>query len=577
VKNLFNGEFNIKNVGEEVTLYGWVAKKRDLGGLIFIDLRDRSGIIQIVINPDNKNYNIATEIKNEYVLKVTGKIIERQNKNKEIPTGEIEVEVSDLEILNTSNVLPIEINEEALSLEDTRLKYRYLDLRRPSLKQNFMFRHQITRAVRNYLDDNGFIDLETPILTKSTPEGARDYLVPSRVNNGKFYALPQSPQIFKQLLMVAGFERYYQIAKCFRDEDLRADRQPEFTQIDMEMSFADEEDIFRISEGMFKKVLKDVKGIDLETPFPRITYDDAMAKYGTDKPDTRFEMLLNNITEIFSNTEFQLFKNVVDTNGQINTLVVKNSADKYSRKNIDEKTEFVKKYGAKGLAWMKYVDNELTGSIVKNLSADEIKTLKEKLELENNDLVLIVADKKKVSQTSLGALRNNLANELNLIDKNKYNFLWVTDFPMFEYSETENRYMSAHHPFTMPKDVSKLNDPENCYARAYDSVLNGYELASGSVRIHDKNIQSKVFEALQISEEEAKLKFGFLLEAFKYGAPPHIGIGFGLERLVMILCGTDNIRDVVTFPKTASATCLMTEAPNIVDEKQLEELGIKIK
>jgi len=577
VKNLFNGEFNIKNVGEEVTLYGWVAKKRDLGGLIFIDLRDRSGIIQIVINPDNKNYNVATEIKNEYVIKVTGKIIERQNKNKEIPTGEIEVEVSDLEILNTSNVLPIEINEEALSLEDTRLKYRYLDLRRPSLKQNFMFRHQITRAVRNYLDDNGFIDLETPILTKSTPEGARDYLVPSRVNNGKFYALPQSPQIFKQLLMVAGFERYYQIAKCFRDEDLRADRQPEFTQIDMEMSFADEEDIFRISEGMFKKVLKDVKGIDLETPFPRITYDDAMAKYGTDKPDTRFEMLLNNITEIFSNTEFQLFKNVVDTNGQINTLVVKNSADKYSRKNIDEKTEFVKKYGAKGLAWMKYVDNELTGSIVKNLSADEIKTLKEKLELENNDLVLIVADKKKVSQTSLGALRNNLANELNLIDKNKYNFLWVTDFPMFEYSETENRYMSAHHPFTMPKDVSKLNDPENCYARAYDSVLNGYELASGSVRIHDKNIQSKVFEALQISEEEAKLKFGFLLEAFKYGAPPHIGIGFGLERLVMILCGTDNIRDVVTFPKTASATCLMTEAPNIVDEKQLEELGIKIK
>ena len=577
MKNLFNGEFNIKNVGEEVTLYGWVAKKRDLGGLIFIDLRDRSGIIQIVINPDNKNYNVATEIKNEYVLKVTGKIIERQNKNKEIPTGEIEVEVSDLEILNTSNVLPIEINEEALSLEDTRLKYRYLDLRRPALKQNFMIRHQITRAVRNYLDDNGFIDLETPILTKSTPEGARDYLVPSRVNNGKFYALPQSPQIFKQLLMVAGFERYYQIAKCFRDEDLRADRQPEFTQIDMEMSFADEEDIFRISEGMFKKVLKDVKGIDLVTPFPRITYDDAMAKYGTDKPDTRFEMLLNNITEIFSNTEFQLFKNVVDTNGQINTLVVKNSADKYSRKNIDEKTEFVKKYGAKGLAWMKYVDNELTGSIVKNLSADEIKTLKEKLELENNDLVLIVADKKKVSQTSLGALRNNLANELNLIDKNKYNFLWVTDFPMFEYSETENRYMSAHHPFTMPKDVSKLNDPENCYARAYDSVLNGYELASGSVRIHDKNIQSKVFEALQISEEEAKLKFGFLLEAFKYGAPPHIGIGFGLERLVMILCGTDNIRDVVTFPKTASATCLMTEAPNIVDEKQLEELGIKIK
>lgn len=577
MKNLFNNDFNISNVNEEVTLYGWVAKKRDLGGLIFIDLRDRSGIIQIVINPENKNYKKALEIKNEYVLKIQGKIVERQSKNKDISTGEIEVDVINLEILNTSNPLPIEINGENLSLEDTRLKYRYLDLRRAKLKKNFIIKHKITKAVRNYLDDNGFIDLETPILTKSTPEGARDYLVPSRVNNGKFYALPQSPQIFKQLLMVAGFERYYQIAKCFRDEDLRADRQPEFTQIDIEMSFADEEDIFRISEGMFKKILKDVKNIDLKTPFERIKYDDAMSKYGTDKPDTRFEMFLNDITNIFNNTNFIVFKNVIEENGIINSIVVRNSASKYSRKNIDELTLFVKKYGAKGLAWLKYSNKELSGSFIKNLNSKEKEDIINTLELKDNDLVFIVADKKKTSQISLGALRNKLAKDLDLIDENKYNFLWITDFPMFEYSETEKRYISSHHPFTMPKDVNTLNDPENCYARAYDSVLNGYELASGSVRIHDKNIQAKVFEALKISEEEADLKFGFLLEAFKYGAPPHIGIGFGLERLTMILCGTDNIRDVVTFPKTASATCLMTEAPSIVDEKQLDELGIKIK
>ena len=577
MKKYYNGEFTIKNLDEQVTLYGWVAKKRDLGGLIFIDLRDRTGIIQIVINPESEFYNKALEIKNEYVLKVEGKIIERQSKNLDLPTGEIEVSVSNLEILNTSELLPIEINGETMSLEDTRLKYRYLDLRRPELKKNFIVRHQITKAVRNYLDDNGFIDLETPILTKSTPEGARDYLVPSRVNKGSFYALPQSPQIFKQLLMVAGFERYYQIAKCFRDEDLRADRQPEFTQIDMEMSFACEEDIFELCEGMFKKIMKEVKGIDLKTPFERLKYDDAMSMYGSDKPDTRFEMLLNNITNIFSDSEFVVFNSVIENNGVINALVVKNNADKYSRKGIDELTEFVKKYGAKGLAWVKYIDNELTGGISKNISNTEKEELINKLNLENNDLVLIVADKKKVSQTSLGALRNKLARDLDLIDKTKFNFLWITDFPMFEYSETENRYMAAHHPFTMPKDVNTLNDPENCYARAYDSVLNGYELASGSVRIHDKNIQAKVFEALQISDEEAKAKFGFLLEAFKYGAPPHIGIGFGLERLVMILSGTENIRDVVTFPKTASASCLMTEAPNIVDEKQLSELGIKLE
>jgi len=576
LKKNYNTDYNINNVGQVVTLYGWVAKKRDLGGLIFIDLRDRSGIIQIVIDPSSSVYDKALEIKNEYVIKVVGSVIERQSKNKDLKTGDIEVTVSDLEILNTSDQLPIEINGETLSLEDTRLKYRYLDLRRPELNKNFITRHKITQTVRNYLDEMGFIDLETPILTKSTPEGARDYLVPSRVSKGSFYALPQSPQIFKQLLMVAGFERYYQIAKCFRDEDLRADRQPEFTQIDMEMSFATEEDIYEICEGMFKRVMKNVKNIDIKTPFPRIKYDDAMSMYGSDKPDTRFEMLLNDITGIFKETEFMVFKNTIENNGIINCLVVKNSADRYSRKNIDELTEFVKKYGAKGLAWVKYNDNEMTGSVVKVLSDSELSNLKEELKLENNDLVLIVADKKKVTQTSLGALRCKLARDLDLIDKTKYNFLWITDFPMFEYSETENRYMSAHHPFTMPKDVNTLNDPENCYARAYDSVLNGYELASGSVRIHDRNIQAKVFEALKISDEEAKSKFGFLLEAFKYGAPPHIGIGFGLERLTMILSDTDNIRDVVTFPKTASASCLMTEAPSIVDENQLKELGIKL-
>ncbi len=577
MKTLFNNDFNIKNVGEVVTLYGWVAKKRDLGGLIFIDLRDRSGIIQIVISPENKFYNKALEIKNEYVLKVSGTIIERQSKNMDIPTGEVELSVSDLEILNTSLVLPIELNEENLSLEDTRLKYRYLDLRRPKLKEKFFIRHNILKAVRNYLDENKFIELETPILTKSTPEGARDYLVPSRVNKGSFYALPQSPQIFKQLLMVAGFERYYQIAKCFRDEDLRSDRQPEFTQIDMEMSFADEEDIFRICEGMFKKIMKDVKGIDIKVPFDRLTYDEAMSKYGSDKPDTRFDMLLNDITDIFNNTSFELFKNVINDGGIINALVVRDNASNYSRKKIDELTDFVKKYGAKGLAWVKVQDNELSGSIVKNLSDEEINNLKDKLNIQNNDLVLIVADKKKTVYSSLGALRNKLGKELNLIDNDKYNFLWITDFPMFEYSELEGRYLAQHHPFTMPKDVDTLTTPEKCYARAYDSVLNGYELASGSVRIHDKNIQSKVFEALNISEEEAKAKFGFLLEAFKYGAPPHIGIGFGLDRLTMILSDTDNIRDVVTFPKTAQATCLMTEAPSVVDTKQLDELGIKLK
>ena len=576
MKKNYNTDFNINNVGQDVTLYGWVAKKRDLGGLIFIDLRDRSGIIQAVIDPANTCYNKALEIKNEYVLKIIGRIVERQNKNKDLKTGDIEVIVNELEILNTSEQLPIEINEEHLSLEDTRLKYRYLDLRRPELKKNFIIRHKITQTVRSYLDEMGFIDLETPILTKSTPEGARDYLVPSRISKGSFYALPQSPQIFKQLLMVAGFERYYQIAKCFRDEDLRADRQPEFTQIDMEMSFATEEDIFEICEGMFKRIMKNVKNIDIKTPFPRIKYDDAMSMYGSDKPDTRYEMLLNNITNIFKDTEFMVFKNTIENNGIINCLVVKNNADKYSRKNIDELTDFVKKYGAKGLAWVKYIDNELTGSIVKVLNDSELSNLKEQLNLENNDLVLIVADNKKITQTSLGSLRCKLARDLDLIDKTKYNFLWITDFPMFEYSETENRYMAAHHPFTMPKDVNTLNDPENCYARAYDSVLNGYELASGSVRIHEKDVQSKVFEALKISDEEAKIKFGFLLEAFKYGAPPHIGIGFGLERLTMILSDTDNIRDVVTFPKTASASCLMTEAPSIVDEIQLKELGIKL-
>ncbi len=574
-----NIDFNIKNVNEEVTLYGWVQKKRNLGGLVFIDLRDRSGIIQLVVRPDNKYYDLASSLKNESVIKAIGTIVERESKNKNIPTGDIEVIINDLELINTSSDIPFEISYDTTALEDTRLKYRYLDLRRPSLQSNLMLRNKVTLIARNFLNKLGFIEVETPVLCKSTPEGARDYLVPSRISKGKFYALPQSPQLYKQLLMVGGVEKYFQIARCFRDEDLRADRQPEFTQIDIEMSFADEFDIWQIVEDLMKDIFKEVKNVSLES-FVKIKYDECMRRFGSDKPDLRFSMELNDISNIFNNTEFEIFKNILNDKGIINALVVKDGSDKFSRKDIDKLTELVKVYGAKALSYLKLTNEGLNGSIVKVLSDEEKNNLIKELELKENDLVFIVADKKKVVYAALGALRIKLGHELNLIDESIYKFLWVTDFPMFEYSEEEDRFVAAHHPFTSPnkEDIDKLlTDKENCYSRAYDLVLNGYELLSGSVRIHEADTQAKVFEAIGMSDEEAKEKFGWFLEAFKYGAPPHCGVGIGLERLIMLLANTDNIRDVVAFPKTASATCLMSEAPNVVDNKQLDELNIKLK
>ena len=578
MKQYNNTAFNINDVNKEVTLYGWVQKKRNLGGLIFIDLRDRSGIIQIVVGPDNKDYELASSLKNEFVIKVSGKICERENKNSKLITGDIEVLVSSIELINSSLDIPFEITDNTTALEDTRLKYRYLDIRRNAIKDKLITRSKITMAIRKFLDKKEFIEVETPILCKSTPEGARDYLVPSRVNKGKFYALPQSPQLFKQLLMVGGIEKYFQIAKCFRDEDLRADRQPEFTQVDIEMSFVNEDDVMNISEELIKYVFKEVKNIDIETPIKKMKYDDAIKYYGSDKPDLRFDMKICDITNIFNNTNFELFKNVINDKGIINAIVVKNSADKFSRKNIDSLTEFVKTYKAQGLAYLKY-NEEVTGSIVKVLSDEELDNIRKKLSVEENDLVLIISGQYKVVKTSLGALRCKLAKDLELIDKNDYKFLWVTDFPSFEWSEEENRFVSCHHPFTSPKDsdVDKLlNDKANCYSKAYDMVINGYEVGGGSIRIHNQDVQQKMFEALELSEEQIKDKFGFFVDALKYGTPPHGGLAFGLDRLTMLLTNTENIRDVIAFPKTASANCLMSECPSNVDNVQLKDLNIKL-
>ena len=570
--------YNISNLGEEVTVYGWVSKVRNLGGLIFIDLRNRAGIIQAVVNPENKDYDVASNLKSEYVIKISGKIRKREKANEKILSGEIEIEVECLELINVSKEIPFTITDDTTALEDTRLKYRYLDLRREKLKQNFIIRNNITFAARKFLNNIDFVEVETPVLCKSTPEGARDYLVPSRVNKGKFYALPQSPQIYKQLLMVSGFERYFQIAKCFRDEDLRADRQPEFTQIDVEMSFVDEEQVIDLGEKLVASIFKDVKGIDIKLPLMRMKYDDAINKYGSDKPDLRFGMEINDITEIFNNTEFSVFKNVIENNGIINAIVVKDVADKYSRKELDKLTDFVKTYKATGLAYLKY-QNEISGSIFKVLNDDEISNIREKLDVNNNDLVLIVSGNKRIVKTSLGALRCKLAKDLNLIDNNDYKLLWVVDFPSFEWSEEENRYVACHHPFTMPKDsdVDKLlTDKANCYSKAYDIVINGYEAGGGSIRIHDEKIQETMFKALELTEKDIEEKFGFFVDALKYGCPPHGGFALGLDRLTMLLTGTDNIRDVIAFPKTASATDLMCECPSTVDSKQLAELGLKI-
>ena len=571
------GQLRLANANETVTLIGWVSKRRNLGSLVFIDLRDRDGLTQITF--DEHHADLVKDVRNEYILQVTGKVQAKDVPNPKLATGEIEVLVEEVNIVNAAETTPIIIADDTDALEDTRLKYRYLDLRRPSIQKNLMLRHQVTMLTRNYLSSKGFLEIETPILCKSTPEGARDYLVPSRISKGKFYALPQSPQIYKQLLMVGGMEKYFQIARCFRDEDLRADRQPEFTQIDIEMSFVEEEDVWNTVEGLMKEIFRNVKGIELDA-FPRIPYTECMARYGSDKPDTRFGMEIHNVNDVFANTEFAVFKTILEGNGQINAIVAENAADKFSRKDLDKLQEFVKIYGAKALSWLKMTDGVLAGSIAKVTTDEEKAALASALNLNNNDLVLMVADKPKTSLAAMGALRVKLGKDLNLIDESKFNFLWVTNFPMFEYSEEEDRYVAAHHPFTSPnlEDVDKLmSDPANCYSRAYDLVLNGYELLSGSIRIHDQKLQAKVFEAIGMSMEEAHEKFGFFLEAFKYGTPPHGGVGIGLERLIMILSGTDNIRDVVAFPKTASASDLMSEAPNLVDEKQLKELGISTK
>lgn len=572
-------------LGQEITLKGWVNNRRDLGGLIFVDLRDREGIVQVVFNPafSEEALKIAETVRSEYVVEVQGTVTKRdpETVNPKIKTGQVEVQVTNIKVINKSETPPFSINEENVNVdENIRLKYRYLDLRRQELAQTFKMRHQITRSIRQYLDDEGFFDIETPVLTKSTPEGARDYLVPSRVHDGEFYALPQSPQLFKQLLMISGFDKYYQIVQCFRDEDLRADRQPEFTQVDIEMSFVDQEDVMQMGEEMLKKVVKEVKGVEINGAFPRMTYKEAMRRYGSDKPDTRFEMELIDVSQLGRDMDFKVFKDTVENDGEIKAIVAKGAAEQYTRKDMDALTEFVNIYGAKGLAWVKVVEDGLTGPIGRFFEAENVETLLTLTGAEAGDLVMFVADKPNVVAQSLGALRVKLAKELGLIDETKLNFLWVTDWPLLEYDEDAKRYVAAHHPFTSPKeaDIAKLGTaPEEAEANAYDIVLNGYELGGGSIRIHDGELQEKMFEVLGFTKEQAQEQFGFLLDAFKYGAPPHGGIALGLDRLVMLLTNRTNLRDTIAFPKTASATCLLTNAPGEVSDKQLEELSLRIR
>ncbi|WP_372869863.1 aspartate--tRNA ligase [Planomicrobium okeanokoites] len=575
------GEVNETAIGQRVSIKGWVQKRRDLGGLIFVDVRDRSGIVQAVFNPEisKETVEVGEKLRNEFVVHIEGLVVERADGqiNAALKTGKIEIQVDSASIINAAKNPPFAIEDNTDVSEDLRLKYRYLDLRRPEMFETFKMRSDVTKSIRRFLDEEGFLEVETPILTKSTPEGARDYLVPSRVHDGEFYALPQSPQLFKQMLMVSGFDKYFQIARCFRDEDLRADRQPEFTQIDMEMSFQTMEEILEMNERLMVQMMKEVKGIDIEPKFERMEYTEAMERFGSDKPDVRFGMELIDVSELVKDSSFKVFAGAVENGGQVKLINVKGQAANYSRKDIDALGEFAGRYGAKGLAWMKVEEDGVKGPIAKFFEGDAAQGLMEAAGAEAGDLLLFVADKKAVVADALGALRMKFGKELGLIDESVYKFLWITDWPLFEYDEKEGRYYAAHHPFTMPyeEDIDKLStEPQNVRAQAYDLVLNGFELGGGSARIYRRDIQEKMFEVLGFSEEEARVQFGFLMEAFEYGTPPHGGIAFGLDRLVMLLAGRTNLRDTIAFPKTASASDLLTNAPSPVSKDQLEELSL---
>ncbi|MFA1641672.1 aspartate--tRNA ligase [Chryseomicrobium imtechense] len=577
------GKVEKQAIGQQVELIGWVQKRRDLGGLIFVDLRDRTGIVQVVFNPDFSQEAItkAEKLRSEFLISVKGTVVARDEKqiNKAMKTGEIEVQVSELEVINEAKTPPFAIENQTDVNEDLRLKHRYLDLRRPVMYDTFKMRSDITKTVRNFLADEDFLEVETPILTKSTPEGARDYLVPSRVHDGEFYALPQSPQLFKQMLMVSGFERYFQIAHCFRDEDLRADRQPEFTQIDMEMSFMSMDEIIELNERLMKRVMKDVKGIDVQTPFPRMDYQEAMDRFGSDKPDVRFALEIKDLEALAKDSDFGVFKNAIANGGQVRGLAVKGAAADYSRKDIDALGEFAGRYGAKGLAWLKVEADGVKGPIAKFFPEQKGEELIAAMEAEAGDLLLFVADQKSVVADALGALRMKFGKERKLIDESQFAFLWVVNWPLFEYDAELGRYFAAHHPFTRPfdEDADKLEtDPASVRAQAYDLVLNGFELGGGSLRIYEREMQEKMFRTLGFSDEEAKEQFGFLLEAFEYGTPPHGGVAFGLDRLVMLLAGRTNLRDTIAFPKTASASCVLTDAPSPVDTAQLNDLHISV-
>lgn len=573
-----NGELRLSHVGDNVELIGWVAKKRNLGALVFIDLRDRYGITQVIF--DESFEERLKEVKNEYILQVKGSVIERSSKNPKMPTGDIEIQAKEFQIINTAKLTPMIVADETDALEETRMQYRYLDLRRPKMQENIMIRHKITRSIREYLDNLDFIDIETPYLNRSTPEGARDFLVPSRVHKGAFYALPQSPQLFKQLLMVSGFEKYYQIARCFRDEDLRADRQIEFTQVDVEMSFLSTDQILEIGEGMMAKVMRDVKGINIELPLRRLTWHEAMEKYGIDKPDTRFGLELVNLNEVVADVDFAVFKSALEAHGHVKGINVIGEAQNYSRKKIDQLTDLAKTYKAKGLAWLKVTDAGVQGPIAKFFTEEQLTRLLTAMDAHENDLLLFVSDAKyEVVCDALAAIRNFLGKELKLYDPTTFDFLWVVDFPMFEYDDETQRYYAKHHPFTRPKDedIDKLEtDPEHCLADAYDIVLNGFELGGGSQRIYEQSLQERAFKALGMTQEQIDSQFGWFVEGLQYGTPPHGGFALGLDRIAMLLCSCDSLRDVIAFPKNTSATCPMSKAPTAVAIAQLDELGIGV-